>query len=141
LSKSRLSCMFCARMYCCSLVRYVSSISSYMDSSCTISRVICRALPVRCLCRLEARLADSMRASRLRSLRRDAAMNALCGQPHAVNVVQATYRSWFSSLVRLLAASEPGLGEGGLGDMVAIRILKSRISCPVQEGARASQVK
>lgn len=80
LSKSRLSCMFCARMYCCSLVRYVSSISSYMDSSCTISRVICRALPVRCLCRLEARLADSMRASRLRSLRRDAAMNALCRQ-------------------------------------------------------------
>lgn len=77
LSKSRLSCMFCARMYCCSLVRYVSSISSYMDSSCTISRVMCRALPVRCLCRLEARLADSMRASKLRSLRLEAAMNAL----------------------------------------------------------------
>lgn len=77
LSKSRLSCMFCARMYCCSLVRYVSSISSYIDSSCTISRVMCRALPVRCLCRLEARLADSMRASKLRSLRLEAAMNAL----------------------------------------------------------------
>ena len=38
---------------------------------------------------------------------------------------RSTYRSWFSSLVRLLAAaSEPGLGEGGLGDICGVRLSK-----------------
>jgi hypothetical protein len=54
-----------------------SSTSSYMASFSTISLVMFRALPVRCLCKIDARYADSRRASRDLSLRREAATKAL----------------------------------------------------------------
>jgi hypothetical protein len=54
-----------------------SSISSYMASFSTISLVMLRALPVRCLCKTDARHADSRRASRDLSLRREAATKAM----------------------------------------------------------------
>lgn len=52
------------------------SSSSYISSFSTISRVIRSAFPVRFLCISLASKADLSRASRSRSLRREAAMNA-----------------------------------------------------------------
>lgn len=78
-----------------------SSTSSYMASLSTISLVMRRDFPVRFLCSTDALCADSRRASRLLSFRRDAATNALCGVSSDVKHFKChAYLSWFSSRER-----------------------------------------
>lgn len=93
-------------------------------TSCSVTR---NDLPVRRLCISEALLADSTRASRLRSLLLEAAMYALSNAlaPRLTELDQYAYLSWFSSWVRsVLTALAGGIVRvGGIFPKVLRRVV------------------